>query len=52
MNSAHVRADTHVCTGAGGGRWEEAKAGAIVVIVDVKIKENPDYQKNSAAHEH
>ena len=37
MNSAHVCADTHVCNGAGGGWWKEAKAGVGVVIVDVKI---------------
>ena len=37
VNSAHVRADTHVCNGASGGWWEEAKAGVVVVIVDVKI---------------
>ena len=55
MGYAYVRADTHVCNGAGGGWWKEAKAdviGVVVVIVDVKIKENPDYQNNSAAHEH
>ena len=52
MGYAYVRADTHVCNSAGGGWWKEAKADVVVVIVAVKIKENPDYQKNSAAHEH
>ena len=30
VNSAHVRADTHVCNGAGGGWWKEAKADVVV----------------------
>ena len=30
VNSAHVRADMHVCNGAGGGWWKEAKAGVVV----------------------
>ena len=30
VNSAHVRADTHACNGAGGGWWKEAKAGVVV----------------------
>ena len=29
VNSAHVRADTHACNGAGGGWWKEVKAGVV-----------------------
>ena len=53
MNSAHVRADMHACNGAGRGWWKEAKAGVVgVVVVVISVKENPDYQNNSAVHEH
>ena len=39
LDSAHVRADMHVCYGAGGGWWKETKAGVVVVVVvqDVQI---------------
>jgi len=38
VNSAHLRADTHVCNGASGGWWKEAKADVVGVIKILTIK--------------
>ena len=52
LNSAHARARQRACKECcEQSVVVKAKVG-VVVVVTSDVKENPDYQNNSAAHEH